>query len=43
MAAAIGRFRRDFGDRALGGYVIHPGKMVLPLGGGVTALPFHTL
>jgi hypothetical protein len=43
MAAAIGRFRRDFGDRAQGGYVIHPGKMVLPLGGGVTALPFHTL
>ncbi len=40
QAATIGgikRFRRDFGDRAA------PGDVRLPLGPGVTALPFAEL
>jgi predicted AAA+ superfamily ATPase len=40
MAKEIANFRRDFGDRTANGYVVHPGKMVLPLGGGVISLPF---
>lgn len=43
MAREIVAFRRDFGDRAAGGYVIHPGKNVLPLGGGVLAWPLAAL
>lgn len=43
MARAIAAFRRDFGDRAGGGYVIRPGKIVLPLGNGVLAWPFAAL
>ncbi|MBI5551543.1 MAG: ATP-binding protein [Desulfobacterales bacterium] len=43
MANAIKTFRVDFGDRALPGYVIHPGDIRLPLGDNVTALPFRDL
>ncbi|MEW6266903.1 MAG: DUF4143 domain-containing protein [Thermodesulfobacteriota bacterium] len=40
MAAGIRTFRRDLGDRADPGYVTHAGEVKLPLGPGVTALPF---
>lgn len=43
MAREIANFRRDFGNRAANGYVVHPGKIVLPLGGGAIALPFAEL
>jgi len=43
MASAIQTFQKDFGDRAMPGYVIHPGDIVLPLDSGVTALPFEKL
>lgn len=43
MASAIKTFREDFGDKALPGYVIHPGDTQLPLGKDVTALPFANL
>ena len=35
--------KKDFGERILPGYVVHPGETVLPLGGGVIALPFSRL
>ena len=43
MAASIETFRGDFGKSALPGYVIHAGDIRLPLGAGVTALPFSEL
>ena len=43
MAREIAHFRRAFGDRAANGYVVHPGKVTLPLGGGSIALPFAEL
>jgi predicted AAA+ superfamily ATPase len=43
MAKEIHAFQRDFGGKALPGYVIHPGSMLLPLGQGVTALPLGML
>jgi len=43
MASGIDAFRRDMGERAAPGYVIHPGEIRLPLGRGVTALPFAEL
>ncbi|MCX7706619.1 MAG: ATP-binding protein [Anaerolineae bacterium] len=43
MAREIAAFQRDFGDRAANGYVIHPGRRVLPLGGGVLAWPLGAL
>ena len=43
FAAPIKRFRDDFADKALPGYVIHPGDIRLPLGANVTALPFAEL
>lgn len=43
MARGIAGFRRDFGDRVAGGYVIHPGRAVLPLGGGTLAWPLAAL
>jgi predicted AAA+ superfamily ATPase len=43
MAREIAAFRRDFGERAGDGYVVHAGKMVLPLGGSTLALPFAAL
>jgi len=39
-ASGIERFRRDFGDRAGTGYVIHPGDVRLPLSPGARAIPF---
>lgn len=43
MAAAIKTFQRDLGSAAMPGYVVHPGDVRLPLGSGVTALPFSEL
>ncbi len=43
MASAIKTFQKDFGDKAMPGYVVHPGDIMLPLGPGVTALPFAEL
>lgn len=40
MASGILSFLEDFGDRSLGGYVVHTGDVRLPLGSGVTAIPF---
>jgi len=43
MAASMRTMRRDFGDQAMAGYVVHPGDVQLPLGPGVTAHPFADL
>ncbi len=43
MAREIVNFQRDFEDKAGQGYVIHPGKMTLPLGNGVITLPLAKL
>ena len=43
MAAAIRTLQQDLGAAALPGYVVHPGDIRLPLGPGVTALPFADL
>ncbi len=43
MAAAIRTLRNDLGEAAMPGYVVHPGDLRLPLGFGVTALPFAEL
>jgi len=43
MANEIRVFQSDFKEKALPGYVIHPGSVVLPLGPGVTALPLSRL
>jgi predicted AAA+ superfamily ATPase len=43
MAKELYAFQRDFKDKSLSGYVIHPGNMVLPLGQGVTTLPLNRL
>lgn len=43
MAMELHTFQRDFKEKALPGYVIHPGNVVLPLGLGVTALPLSRL
>ena len=43
MASGIRMFQRDLGDRAQPGFVVHGGDMRLPLGAGVTALPFSEL
>jgi uncharacterized protein len=43
MASAVKTFQKDFGDKVLAGYVVHPGDITLPLGPGVTALPFSKL
>ena len=40
MASTIANFRELFRDRVEPGYVVHPGNMLLPLGGGTIALPF---
>jgi uncharacterized protein len=39
MAKEILSFQRDIKKKALPGYVIHPGNMLLPLGQRVTSLP----
>ena len=43
MAAALKTFQRDMENVAMHGYVVHPGDIHLPLGPGVTALPFADL
>ncbi len=43
MASRIKAFQTDMGDKALKGYVVHPGNVTLPLGSEVTALPFADL
>lgn len=43
MAKAVVALRADLGERALSGYVIHPGDIRLPLAPDVTALPFAEL
>ena len=43
MAAAIKTFQGDMKSSAMPGYVVHPGDICLPLGPGVTALPFAEL
>jgi len=43
MASSMRAFREDFGDKALPGYVVHPGDIRLPVGADVTALPFGEL
>jgi predicted AAA+ superfamily ATPase len=43
MAKEILAFQRDFKERALPGYVVYPGKMVLPLGQAVKALPLANI
>lgn len=43
MARGIDAFRRDFGDLAAKGYVVHPGDVTLPLGPNAVALPFSEL
>jgi len=42
-AHEIAAFQRGFGERARRGYVIHPGRTVLPLGEGTLALPLAAL
>jgi hypothetical protein len=43
ISRSIETFRRDIGDRAAKGYVVHPGDVRLPLGPGATALPLAEL
>ncbi len=43
MASAVRTFQKDLKDETMPGYVIHPGDVTLPLGSGVTALPFAEL
>ena len=43
MGGAIKTFQGDMESAALPGYVVHPGDIRLPLGPGVTALPFADL
>jgi len=43
MAAGIKSFRKDFARRAAPGYVVHPGKIRLPLAPRITAIPFAEL
>jgi predicted AAA+ superfamily ATPase len=43
MASAVKTFQKDFGDKVLEGYVVHPGDITLSLGSGIKALPFSEL
>lgn len=43
MVKEIASFRRDFANKVGLGYLIHPGKMALPLGAGVIAWPLANL
>ncbi len=43
MAAGIKTFRKDMDMPRLQGYVIHTGDSLLPLGDGITALPYANL
>ena len=43
MASALKTFQKDFGDKVMGGCVVHPGDIARSLGSGITALPFCEL
>ena len=43
MASSLKTFQQDFADKILPGYLVHLGEIRLPLGTGVTALPFGEL
>jgi hypothetical protein len=43
MARGIEMFRKDIGDRAAKGYVVHPGDVRLPLGPDAMSLPLAEL
>jgi predicted AAA+ superfamily ATPase len=43
MALNIKTFQKDFREKAAPGYLLHAGDVRLPLGTGVTALPFRDL
>jgi predicted AAA+ superfamily ATPase len=43
MAKEIRTFQKDFKGKALPGYVVYPGDVVLPLGEGVTSLPMSRM
>jgi hypothetical protein len=43
MASGIHALRADLGGRVGPGYVVHTGEGVLPLGDGVTAVPFGSI
>lgn len=43
MAKSLKTFHEDFRDRTAPGYVLHTGDVRLPLGAGITALPFTEL
>ena len=43
MARGLRNFTRSLGDKALPGYLVHPGANRLPLGAGIQALPFAAL
>ena len=43
MAGGIRAFSRDFAKKVGPGYVVHSGDVTLPLGDGVTAIPFGLL
>ena len=43
MAKELHAFQADFKEKALPGYVIYPGNMLLPLGPGAVALPLNRL
>ncbi len=43
MAAGIRTLREDFEGKAGPGFLVHAGDVRLPLGGGVTAIPFSEL
>ncbi len=43
MAKGIQSFQEDMGGKATDGYVVHPGKIRLPLVPGTTAVPFWEL
>lgn len=43
MAKELIGFQHDFSGKARPGYVIHPGKTLLPLGHGITTLPLMKL
>ncbi len=43
MASAVKVFRKGLGDKAMPGYMMHSGEVALPIGKGVSALPFAEL
>jgi hypothetical protein len=43
MTSNVQAFRRDMGSKAAGGCLVHPGDVRLPMGPGVTAIPFADL